>query len=226
MKTRLSIFQLFAITLALSVCGILSSSNSSLAAAEQVTPGLQAKLDEKLKQMQEWANSEPVVKAVAQRNTTPLVELASMNQEQWKALTVLSPLLKLFTKNEAADFLKGRKDDSVTEAFLSAANGSKIAFLSKTTNWSHLGKPKHDQPMAGKPWQGNIEVDESTGAQTRPCPPKPLPISNSRSAASGSSTSLATRRCSSPSEANRFARCRVDAIRIQTSRSPRRTLAV
>lgn len=38
-------------------------------------------------------------------------------------------------------------------------------FLSKPSNWSHQGKPKHDEPMAGKTWQGGIELDESTGLQ-------------------------------------------------------------
>ncbi|MBI1839812.1 MAG: hypothetical protein HYR88_03040 [Verrucomicrobia bacterium] len=133
--------------------------------ADAITPAVQARLDEKLKQIQEWANSATVVKAVLQRNATPLAEVATMNQDQWKAVTLLNPVLKLFTKNDVAEFLKSKKDDALTEAFVSAADGTKIAFLSKTTNWSHAGKPKHDQPMAGKNWQGNIEVDESTGAQ-------------------------------------------------------------
>lgn len=38
-------------------------------------------------------------------------------------------------------------------------------FLSKPSNWSHQGKPKHDEPMVGKTWQGGIELDESTGLQ-------------------------------------------------------------
>jgi hypothetical protein len=53
----------------------------------------------------------------------------------------------------------------VSEAFLSGADGFKVAFLSKPTNWSHKGKPKHDVPMTGKTWQGPVEVDESTGTQ-------------------------------------------------------------
>ena len=39
------------------------------------------------------------------------------------------------------------------------------ALLSKTSSWSHKGKAKHDDPMAGKTWIGEIETDESTGAQ-------------------------------------------------------------
>ena len=134
-------------------------------AAESLSSAIQAKLDEKVKVIQEWAISPVIVKAVLQRNSTPLTEVASMNQEQWKTVSMLNPVIKLFTKNEAADFLKTKKDVAVTEAFLSAADGTKIAFLSKTTNWSHSGKPKHDQAMAGKTWQGSVEVDESTGAQ-------------------------------------------------------------
>ncbi len=51
----------------------------------------------------------------------------------------------------------------VSEAFLSDADGLKVAFLSKTSNWNHKDKPKHDVPMADKMWQGPLEVDESSG---------------------------------------------------------------
>jgi len=40
-----------------------------------------------------------------------------------------------------------------------------VAFLAKTTNWCHKGKPKFDVPMTDKTWQGPVEVDESTGVQ-------------------------------------------------------------
>ena len=49
--------------------------------------------------------------------------------------------------------------------FLSGSDGAKVAFLAKTSSWSHKGKAKHDDPMAGKVWQGAVEVDESTGLQ-------------------------------------------------------------
>ena len=88
-----------------------------------------------------------------------------MTQEKWANLTVLDPLVRTFTKNEAAHFLKSKQTPEVSEAFVSCASGTKVAFLSKTTNWSHRGKPKHDVPMGGKMWQGPIEVDETTGVQ-------------------------------------------------------------
>jgi hypothetical protein len=64
-----------------------------------------------------------------------------------------------------ADFLKAKKTEAVSEAFVSGAEGTKVAFLAKTSGWSHKGKPKHDLPMSGKTWQGAVEVDESTGLQ-------------------------------------------------------------
>jgi hypothetical protein len=48
---------------------------------------------------------------------------------------------------------------------VSGADGSKVAFLTKPSSWSHAGKPKHDKPMTGKTWQGDVEVDASTGAR-------------------------------------------------------------
>lgn len=133
--------------------------------AAELSPALQAKLDSKVKEIQEWAASPILVNAVVNRNKEAAPETVSMTQDQWKVITLLDPLLKRFTKNEAADFLKSKRGEVVTEAFLSAADGTKVAFLSKTTSWSHKGKPKHEQPMQGKVWQGPIEVDDSSGAR-------------------------------------------------------------
>ena len=65
----------------------------------------------------------------------------------------------------AALQLKGKQDPAVTEWFLSGADGTKVAFLSKTTSWSHRDKDKHRAPMAGRTYVGPIEVDESSGQQ-------------------------------------------------------------
>jgi hypothetical protein len=69
------------------------------------------------------------------------------------------------TKTDAAEFLKSKKTEAISEAFVSDAQGNKVGFLAKTSNWNHKGKPKHDVPMTGKTWQGPVELDESTGLQ-------------------------------------------------------------
>jgi hypothetical protein len=109
------------------------------------------------------AKDPQLVAAVKAVNTTPLAEYKEMTQEKWKELTVLDPKVRYFSKVPVAELLKSKKDDSMTEMFLNASDGTKVAFLSKTTNWSHKGKPKHDEPMNNKNWQGKVEVDESTG---------------------------------------------------------------
>jgi hypothetical protein len=133
--------------------------------AQSLEPALQAKLDVRLKVIQTWAEAPVIVSAVKAHNASPSAEAAAMTQEKWKAASVMDPFIRSFTKNTAAEFLKGKRDKSTSEAFLSGADGTKVAFLAKTTSWSHKGKPKHDVPMSGKPWQGQVEVDESTGQQ-------------------------------------------------------------
>jgi hypothetical protein len=86
-----------------------------------------------------------------------------MTQDKWKGLSVLDPLVRGFAKNDAAVLLKSKQGSVVTESFLSGSDGTKVAFLSKPTNWSHKGKDKHESPMSGKTWQGPVETDESTG---------------------------------------------------------------
>ena len=133
--------------------------------AAEIAPEVQAKIDAKLKLVQEWAADPVMVGAVKAQNDAPPAEHAAMTQDKWKELPVLDPLVRGFTKNAVATLLKAKKDESVSEAFVSSADGTKVAFLAKTSGWSHKGKAKHDVPMTGKTWQGPVETDESTGLQ-------------------------------------------------------------
>ncbi len=126
---------------------------------------VQAKVDAKLKEVVAWAADPTVVSAVKAQNASLPAGFADMTQDKWKGLTVLDPFVRQFSKNAVAELLKAKRGDVVAEAFVSDANGLKVAFLGKTSGWSHKGKPKHDVPMTGKTWQGPIEVDESTGLQ-------------------------------------------------------------
>jgi hypothetical protein len=135
------------------------------ACADGLSAELQAKVDARLKEIQAWASSPEIVAAVKAQNANPPAEHAAVTQDKWKELTVLDPFVRGFSKNPVAEFLKSKKDAAVTEAFVSGANGTKVAFLAKTSGWSHKGKPKHDVPMTGKTWQGPVEKDESTGLE-------------------------------------------------------------
>lgn len=128
-------------------------------------PAVQARVEARLAEITTWAAAPAIIAAVKAHNAALPADQAALTQEKWKALTVLDPLVRGFSKNEAGVFLKARKAEWVTEAFLSDAQGLKVAFLAKTTNWSHRGKPKHDVPMTGRIWQGEVEVDESSGLQ-------------------------------------------------------------
>jgi len=134
-------------------------------AAEPLDAAAQTRLDAKIKLAQTWAADPIIVDAVKEHNAHPSAEAVAMTQEKWVAASVLDPFVRSLTKNPAAESLKSKKSAALTEAFLSGANGTKVAFLSKTTSWSHKDKPKHENPMAGKTWQGAVEVDESTGQQ-------------------------------------------------------------
>lgn len=155
MKLRLSF---------LSVAALVAATALSLR-AQALDAALQAKVDEQIKVIATWAADPVVVEAVRVHNGAVPPDHAALTQEKWRALTVLDPLVRSFTKNPAGQFLKGKKSDLVVEAFLSDAEGLKVAFIAKTSNWSHKGKPKHDVPMSGKSWQGTVEVDESSGVQ-------------------------------------------------------------
>lgn len=144
---------------------IVSSLFSAIHAHAQLDAGAQAKLADYEKQIQTWASDPVIVKAVKAQNAALPADYAAMAQEQWAKAAVIDPFVRTFTKNPVGEFLKTKKDAALGEAFVSDANGIKVAFLSKPTNWSHKGKPKHEVPMTGKTWQSAVEVDESTGLQ-------------------------------------------------------------
>jgi hypothetical protein len=135
------------------------------AQGEELTTAQKTKVEAKLKQLSSWSTDKKIVDFVRNANANPPAESKDMTQEKWTNLNMLSPEVKAFSKNELANYLRTIKDPSVSEIFVSCANGTKAAFLSKTTNWSHKGKPKHDIPMSGKTWTGKPELDESSGVQ-------------------------------------------------------------
>ena len=147
------------------IVAALVSTGLTVLAADAPDAAVQAKIDAKLKEVMIWAADPAIVNAVKAHNASLPADQSAMTQDAWKALSVMDPFVRNFAKNDAAQFLKAKKGEVVSEAFVSGADGLKVAFLSKPTNWSHKGKPKHDDAMAGKIWQGPIELDESTGLQ-------------------------------------------------------------
>lgn len=138
---------------------------SRLAGAAGLDPAQQASVNAKVKEIQTWAADATIVSAVKAYNSGKSPEAAAMDQAKWTSTSVIDPFVRGLTKTPAAEFLKTKKGEVVSEAFVSGADGGKVAFLGKPSNWSHKGKPKHEQPMSGKTWQGEVEVDESSGLQ-------------------------------------------------------------
>jgi len=120
---------------------------------EGLDAATQSKVDTQIKAVQAWANDPIVVKAVKDYSAKSPGDYAGMDQDKWKSLTIMDPLVRNLAKNEAATFLKGKKTDAVTEVFLSGADGTKVAFLAKTTSWSHKGVyPKARRPSGRASW--------------------------------------------------------------------------
>lgn len=138
---------------------------SAAAGAQALSGETRAKVEKHAASLKSMGTSPQVVAAVKAHNANPPAPYKKMTNAAWKDLTLLDPLVRNLAKSDLGQFLKSRKTEVVTEAFVSSADGSKVAFLSKTTSWNHKGKPKHDVPMSGQVWIGSIEVDESTGQQ-------------------------------------------------------------
>jgi hypothetical protein len=149
-------------SLVLSSLSVLFLSTAALAADAEVS---KAKAAAKAKQLS-WLSTDPqVVAAVKAYNANQPVEAKAMTQEKWKALPVLDPFVRGLSKNALAEYLKSKRDESWSELFVSGADGTKVALFNKTSSWSHKGKEKHDVPLQGKTWIGEVEVDASAGVE-------------------------------------------------------------
>jgi hypothetical protein len=132
---------------------------------QSLTPEMKSKVDAKIKQLQAWSTDPAIVAAVKAHNANPPAEDKAMTNEKWAKLTVLDPYVRSFTKNPLGVYLKTKKDDQISECFVSSADGAKVAFLAKTSNWSHADKTKHTVPMSGRIFTGPVALDESSGQQ-------------------------------------------------------------
>lgn len=136
------------------------------AAAAQITPAMQAKINAEITAAQALASDPAIVEAVKAQNASAPANFAGMTQEKWAAAAASDPFVQGFTTNAVAAILQAKKSAIAAEVFVNAADGRKVAFLAKTTNWSHAGSPKHDMPMMGHPWTGAIEHDHSSGVES------------------------------------------------------------
>lgn len=132
-------------------------------AAFEVTPAVQKEIDKHVEVVKGWAADPVVVKAVEAQNAKG--PIAGMDNAKWKTVRRSDDLVKGFQTCDAGKFLKAKADaagDAYPEAFLSAAQGEKVAFIEKTTSYIHKGAAKFDVPFGGKVWQGQPEFDESS----------------------------------------------------------------
>ena len=128
-----------------------------------LTAKQEASIAQILKEIQILAQSNVIVKAVVNRNKEMPPEYVNLTNDAWKRLPVIAPIIKDIIANEVSAFLRSKRTIQISEMFVSAADGTKVAFLEKTTRWNHSGREKHDVPMTGKNWKGPAEFDESSG---------------------------------------------------------------
>ena len=146
-----------------SIFALILTTVCLFAEAAELSAPQQAKVNSLIREVATWAAEPAIVEAVRTQNKNRPADYASMDQQKWAEQSVSNAFIRSFTRNAAAEVLKAKRTEVITEAFISDASGVKVAFLAKPTNWSHKGTPKHEQPMSGKSWQGPVETDASTG---------------------------------------------------------------
>lgn len=145
------------------LCSIVFLSANGL--SQPNSAGIWARVDTKIKKLQVWSTDPTIIAAVKSRNRCPLAGGRAMTNGKWAELAAVDPFVRSFTVNPLALYLKTKSDDQMAEIFVSGSDGTKVAFLSKTTSWSHAARDKHRIPMSGRIYTGPIAMDESTGQE-------------------------------------------------------------
>jgi hypothetical protein len=132
--------------------------------AAEITPGVQKEIDKHIEVVKGWAADPVIVKAVAAQNE--MGPLPGVDNAKWKTIRRSEDTIKAFQNGPAGQYLTQKvkgSNETFSEAFLSAAQGEKVAFVEKTTSYIHKGQPKFDVPFGnGGVWQGKPEFDESS----------------------------------------------------------------
>lgn len=136
----------------------------SFAATFEITAAVQSELDKQKFALATWAADPVIVNAVKDQNAKG--PIAGMDNLTWKSTRRTDSMVETFQNNDAGQWLTAKAVATqgwVTEVFLSAAAGEKVAFMEKTSSYIHKGNPKFDVPFtSGTTWQGKVEFDESS----------------------------------------------------------------
>jgi hypothetical protein len=134
------------------------------AGAAEITPVVQKEIDKQVEVIKGWAADPVIVKAVAAQNDKG--PLPGVDNAKWKTIRRSEDTVKELQGSPAGQYLTQKvkgSNETFSEAFLSAAQGEKVAFVEKTTSYIHKGQAKFDVPFgSGKVWQGKPEFDESS----------------------------------------------------------------
>jgi hypothetical protein len=130
----------------------------------EITPELQKQIDDYKAIVAKWAADPVIVQAVVDQNKKGPID--GLDNKKWATLRRRSSEITAFQTcpagKQLTDWLQGT-NGAVSEAFLNAAQGEKVAFVEKTSSYIHAGKSKFDVPFKEhKNWQGKPELDESS----------------------------------------------------------------
>lgn len=141
---------------------------SGVAQAEPITPKMQPKIDQYMKQATAWAGDPQIVQAVKAANAKG--PIPGMGNAKWRELKDSDPVVQDFVTNPTGKLLtKWMNADpkGINKIVLSGDKSHRVAFTSMPAIYIGKGKPNFDTAMDGKPWkQDESKPDPSTKIDT------------------------------------------------------------
>jgi hypothetical protein len=142
---------------------------AGIAAAGDITPKMQPKIEAHKKQAVAWAADPAIVKAVKEANAKGPIE--GMGNATWRELKETDPLVQGFVTNPTGQLLtKWMNADAqgINKIVLSGDKSQRVAFTSMPAIYIGKGRPNFDVSMNdGKVWQqDDSKPDPSTNIDT------------------------------------------------------------
>ena len=138
------------------------------AAAGDITPKMQVKIDAYKKQAASWAANPAIVKAVKDANAQGPIPM--MGNAKWRELKETDPIVSGFVSNPTGQLLtKWMNADpkGINKIVLSGNKSQRVAYTSMPAIYIGKGKPNFDEAFDGTLWhQGESKPDPSTNIDT------------------------------------------------------------
>lgn len=131
------------------------------AAADTLSPSVQAKVDKYKQKLVEWAANSAIISAVKEANAKG--SLAGMTNSKWLEIDDKDPVAQGFITSKAGSMVKKWEEDKdINKLVVRDEKGNLVAASTKPLLYNNAVRPVYINAMKGQPWAANAVLPDPT----------------------------------------------------------------